>query len=77
MPIGFGIVGCGMIANFHAKAIDAIPGAKLVACQSRRLASAKKLAAEHDCEPYDDLKAMLANPKVDVITICTPSGAHM
>ena len=77
MPIGFGIIGCGMIANFHAKAIEAIPGAKLVACQSRRLTSAEKLASEYGCEPYDDLKAMLANPKVDVGTVCTPSGAHM
>ena len=60
MPIGFGIVGCGSIANFHAKAINAIAGAKLVVCQSRRITSAKRLAAEYDCEPYDDLKAMLA-----------------
>ena len=28
MSIGFGIVGCGMIANFHAKAIEHINGAK-------------------------------------------------
>ncbi len=77
MPIGFGIIGCGMIAKFHAKALEAIPGAKLVACQSRRIESAEKLAAQYGCKPYDDLKAMLADPKVDVVTICTPSGAHM
>ncbi len=32
MPTGFGIVGCGMISNFHAQAIAEIPEAKLVAC---------------------------------------------
>ena len=41
MAIGFGIVGCGMIANFHARAIADIRGAKLVGAYSRRIESAK------------------------------------
>ncbi len=77
MAIGFGIIGCGMIAGFHAKAIKDIPGAKLVACQDRRLESAQKLAGEWEATAYEDLDEMLANPDVDVVTICTPSGAHM
>ena len=32
MSYGFGIIGCGMISKFHAKAIADVPGAKLVAC---------------------------------------------
>ena len=36
MTIGFGIVGCGMISNFHAKAIADVKGAKLVACFDTR-----------------------------------------
>ena len=32
MTYGFGIIGTGMIAHFHAKAIEAIPGARLVGC---------------------------------------------
>ena len=32
MAIGFGIIGCGMIAHFHARAIGDVRGAKLVAC---------------------------------------------
>ena len=32
MATGFGIVGCGMIANFHAKALGDIKGANVVAC---------------------------------------------
>ena len=75
--IGFGIVGCGMISSFHAKAIKDIRGAKLVACCSNRLESAEKLANEFDATPYASLKEMLANPKLDVVAICTPSGAHM
>lgn len=77
MPLGFAIVGCGMIARFHAKAIEATSGAKLVACYSATAASAEKFAAETGCKPYSDLQAMLADPKVDIVTICTPSGAHL
>lgn len=77
MATGFGIVGCGMIAQFHAMAIENLRGAKLVGCFSQSFSSAEKFATEHGCTPYDSLKQMLANPEIDIITICTPSGAHL
>jgi predicted dehydrogenase len=77
MPIGFGIVGCGMISGYHAKAIADIKGAKLVGCCSSRISSAQKLADEHGGTAYSSLKEMLSDPKLDIVTICTPSGAHM
>ena len=77
MTKGFGIIGCGMIANFHAKAVADIPGAKVAACFDMFPAAAERLAGEIGCQPYDQLDAMLADPAVDVVTICTPSGAHM
>ncbi len=77
MTIGFGIVGCGMISNFHAMALKSIRGAKLVACFDMFPASADKFAKGQGCTPYHKLEEMLADPDVDVVTICTPSGAHM
>jgi predicted dehydrogenase len=77
MAIGFGIVGCGMIANFHARAIADLRGAKLVACFDARPESADKFAESTGCKAYHSLDAMLADPAVDVVTIGTPSGAHM
>lgn len=77
MALGFGIIGCGMIANFHAKAIADVKGAKLVACFDTYSASADRLAAATACKAYHKLEDMLADPKVDVVTIGTPSGAHM
>jgi UDP-N-acetyl-2-amino-2-deoxyglucuronate dehydrogenase len=77
MAVGFGIIGCGMISNFHANAIADVRGAKLVACCDTFPASADRLAAATGCTAYHDLDAMLANPEVDVVTICSPSGAHM
>jgi UDP-N-acetyl-2-amino-2-deoxyglucuronate dehydrogenase len=77
MSIGFGIIGCGMIAHFHARAIGDVRGAKLVACYDVLPAAADKLAEATGCKAYHDLDAMLADPAVDVVTIGTPSGAHL
>ena len=49
MSVGFAVVGCGMIAEFHAQALAATRGAKLVACVSERAASAERFAAAHGC----------------------------
>jgi predicted dehydrogenase len=77
MTIGFGIIGCGMISRFHAKAIADIKGAKVTACFDSFTSSADKFGAEIGCTVYHDLDKMLADKNVDVVTICTPSGVHM
>jgi predicted dehydrogenase len=77
MTYGFGIVGCGMISSFHARAIADVKGAKLMACFDTREPAAEKFAADNNCKAYTDLDAMLADPKVSIVTIATPSGAHM
>jgi predicted dehydrogenase len=74
---GFGIIGCGMISRFHAKAVADIKGAKVTACFDSFTASADKFGAEIGCKVYHDLDALLADKDVDVVTICTPSGVHM
>ncbi|MDB4731929.1 Gfo/Idh/MocA family oxidoreductase, partial [bacterium] len=76
MEIGFGIVGTGMIAQFHAKALEAMTGAKLVACFDMVGERADAFGKENNCLAYSDLDEMLANDDVHVVTICTPSGAH-
>jgi UDP-N-acetyl-2-amino-2-deoxyglucuronate dehydrogenase len=76
---GFGIVGCGMIAEFHTRAINEIAGARVVGTMSRNPANGAKIArlADGGCEVFGDLEALLAAPGLDVVCICTPSGAHM
>jgi UDP-N-acetyl-2-amino-2-deoxyglucuronate dehydrogenase len=77
MAVGIGIIGCGMIANFHARAVADIRGASVVACFDTHTPAADRLADEVGCTAYHDLDAMLRDPRVDVVTIGTPSGAHM
>jgi len=76
MAFGFGIVGCGMIANFHAKAIAEIEGAKLIGGCDTRPESAERLAAEHGCKAFAGLGDLLQDSRIGIVTICTPSGAH-
>lgn len=77
MSFGFGIIGCGMISRFHAKAIADIENASLVGCWNRTPDSSQKLAEETGCAAYDSLEEMLANPDIHVVTIGTASGAHL
>ncbi len=77
MTVGFGIIGCGMIANFHCRAVAEIRGAKVVGCYDMYQPSAERLASEFGCQAHQKLATLLADDAVDVVTICTPSGAHM
>ncbi len=77
--IGFAIVGCGMIARFHARALAEVPDARLAALVSRREANARSMAEELglNCVLSTDLNAVLARPDVHAVIITTPSGAHL
>ncbi len=77
MAIGFGIIGCGMIADFHARSIADIRGSKLISCWDHRQENATRFADKHEIAGYTDLDDMLSDPHLDVVSICTPSGAHM
>jgi UDP-N-acetyl-2-amino-2-deoxyglucuronate dehydrogenase len=74
---GFGIIGCGMIAEFHARAIADVRGAKLMACFDQYPAAADKLAEATGCKAYHNFDDFLADPTVNIVTVGTPSGAHM
>jgi UDP-N-acetyl-2-amino-2-deoxyglucuronate dehydrogenase len=73
---GFAIVGCGVIAPFHARAIADLEGARLVAVTDEVEEAAAKRGAEFGVDYTTDLDAVLARPDVDVVSICVPSGLH-
>jgi predicted dehydrogenase len=79
MP-GIAIIGCGMIARFHARALSDIPNTRIVALADSDLPRARKLAdelglAHNNTSP--DTASLLARRDVDVVIVATPSGAHM
>jgi len=74
---GFAIVGCGLIADFHAKAIAAIPNARLVMTASRSKKNAKRVAGPYRADWTTNWRDVLRRDDVDIVNVCTPSGAHM
>ncbi len=79
-PLGFAIIGCGMIARFHVRALAEVPGTRIAALVSRSAANAEKLLAETGtpaCPVFTTLDDALKAPGVDAVVITTPSGAHL
>jgi predicted dehydrogenase len=74
---GFAIVGCGLIADFHAKAIAEIPNARLVMTASRSEENARRVAEPYGADWTTDWPEVLRRRDVDIVNVCTPSGAHM
>lgn len=75
--LGFGILGCGVIAPTHVKGIKACADAELVAVCDIDEAKGRKFAVDNgDVSFYSDVAQMLQDPAVDVVCICTPSGVH-
>ena len=78
MTYGFGIVGCGMISTFHARAIADVRGAKLVACYDTREAGGRevcwRVSAARRTRSWT---RCWRTGRLQIVTIATPSGAHM
>lgn len=76
--LGFGIIGVGMIADFHAQAIAHTQGGRLVGVASRNADNARAFAAKHQA-PFatTSVDELVARPDIHVVCITTPSGAHL
>ena len=74
--LGFGILGAGLIAPFHARAIRDAKGSKLVAVCDQARERADKLAADFKISAYYSLDEMLANPEIDVVNVALPNHLH-
>ena len=74
--IGYAVLGLG-IGMAHAEAAAASENAELVALCDLDEARLQKAAALYpDAALYTDAKALFADPRVDVISICLPSAMH-
>jgi predicted dehydrogenase len=76
--LGVAIQGAGWVSSEHIRAYVRNPHAEVVAIGSRTLdgARAKRDQFGLNCEVYDDYDRLLADPRVDVVSICTPPERH-
>jgi predicted dehydrogenase len=76
--VRFAVVGAGVIGEVHARAVRSLPDvAELRLVVSTREATARRLAEAQGATGWSaDYQAVLADPEVDAVSICTPSGSH-
>ncbi len=69
------LLGAGRIGKVHAKAIASDKRAKLVAVVDAFQEAAQAIADETGCK-ISTIDAVLANPDIDAVIICTPTNTH-
>ena len=77
--MNFAIIGCGVIAYTHAKALEALrdEGCVLYGACDIVPQKADAYAAEHGVpHVYYDYRDALRDPAVDIVCVCVPSGLH-
>jgi predicted dehydrogenase len=71
-----GIVGVG-IGSLHARGYSKLPNADIVALCDIDTARAERVAAEFGVKKiYSDYNIMLAEEKLDAVSVCTPNALH-
>ncbi len=73
--------GAGWVAGEHLRALARNPHTEVVAVGSRTVEGARRKMAEtglsgEACTAYDDLDALLADERVQIVSICTPNSLH-
>jgi len=74
--LGFGLLGAGLVAPFHAKSIQHCDGGDLKAVCDVDSERARQLAAEFGVRAASSLDEMLEDPGIQVINILTPNHLH-
>lgn len=77
MKHGFGIIGAGLIAEVHARAIDTIMDAELVGVFDHNPGKTVAFAKKYKCNAFESLEELCNDDRIDMVCICTPSGKHL
>ncbi len=77
MKHGFGIIGAGGIAEVHARVIETIMDVTLVGVSDLDPARANRFAEEFSCKVFGSPEELCNDSLIDIVCICTPSGAHL
>ncbi len=74
--IGFGLLGAGLIAPFHARALQASALTELIAVAELDPQRLERITTTFGCKGYASLDAMLEDPEIDVVSVITPNHLH-
>ncbi len=74
---GIGIIGTGSIALRHIQAIDDLADAEVIALYNPNPKSAAEAREAFGLPVFTEIGQFLNQEDMDVVCICTPSGAHL
>ncbi len=75
MSIRIAILGAGRIGQVHARAVDAVAGAELVAIAEPVAELARAVRDRHGCD-LRGIDEIAVSDDVDAVVICTPTDTH-
>ena len=76
-PVGIGFIGAGEISLLHAKAVQQIPGAKLIGLWNRTTERATQRVAAYGCKRYDTPEDLVADPAIQAVFVLTDLDTHL
>jgi len=72
-----GIIGCGKIAQVrHIPEYAENPHVELAGYYDLNHARAAEMAQKYGGKAYDSYQALLANPEIDAVSVCTANASH-
>lgn len=71
-----GVIGCGKVGHFHAKAYTKSEKSEFVAVYDVQLDRAEAFAREYGVRAFDSIEKMVSETGVEAVSICTPHPIH-
>lgn len=71
-----GIIGCGKVGDFHAKALSNLQMSEIAAVCDTNQGRAEAFAARYGVKAYTDVETMCHKEKLDMVSVCTPHPLH-
>jgi UDP-N-acetyl-2-amino-2-deoxyglucuronate dehydrogenase len=73
---GFGIIGCGLVSDFHGRSINDLGNARIVCATDMALDRAKAFAEKYGGEVLGSSEEVCSHPDVSVVSVLTPNAYH-
>jgi len=70
------LLGAGLIAPFHARALQASALTELIAVADLDPRRLERMTTTFGCQGYGSLEALLEDPAIDVVSVITPNHLH-
>ena len=74
--MGFGIIGCGLVSDFHGRGIAGLEEARVVAATDMNRARAEEFTAKYGGEVVGTSEEVCTHPEVDIVSVLTPNAHH-